>query len=172
MSYFFRRSPICRPTKFFCATHIWVLLRKSQHYNGAIGNLAFTVCDLQKYLICHKRANRKKDTLYGKRISWPWCPWTFRPWKIVEAEWRGHRKPDCPTVDSNIQQVNIIGISQFRLLFGFFLLHTDRVPFQLLDSAALAPMKGKLGWRGANSISKFAHHNINGGAVDNTLRHL
>jgi hypothetical protein len=26
---------------------------------------------------------------------------------------------------------------QYRLLFGFFLLHTDRVPFELLDSAAL-----------------------------------
>jgi hypothetical protein len=23
-------------------------------------------------------------------------------------------------------------------------------------------MKGELGWRGANSISKFDHHNING----------
>jgi hypothetical protein len=29
-------------------------------------------------------------------------------------------------------------------------------------------MKGELRWRGANSISKFHHHNINGGAVDNT----
>jgi hypothetical protein len=27
--------------------------------------------------------------------------------------------------------------SQYRLLFGFFLLYTDRVPFELLDSAAL-----------------------------------
>jgi hypothetical protein len=25
-------------------------------------------------------------------------------------------------------------------------------------------MKGELRWRGANSISKFGHHNINGGA--------
>jgi hypothetical protein len=31
----------------------------------------------------------------------------------------------------------IIDISQYRLLFGFFLLYTDRVPFELLDSAAL-----------------------------------
>jgi hypothetical protein len=30
-----------------------------------------------------------------------------------------------------------IDISQCRLLFGFFLLYTDRVPFELLDSAAL-----------------------------------
>jgi hypothetical protein len=30
-----------------------------------------------------------------------------------------------------------IDISQYRLLFGFFLLYTDRVPFELLDSAAL-----------------------------------
>jgi hypothetical protein len=30
-----------------------------------------------------------------------------------------------------------IDISQFRLLFGFFLLYTDRVPFELLDSAAI-----------------------------------
>jgi hypothetical protein len=28
-------------------------------------------------------------------------------------------------------------------------------------------MKGELRWRGANSISKFDHHNINGGTVDN-----
>jgi hypothetical protein len=33
------------------------------------------------------------------------------------------------------------------------------------------PMKGELRWRGANSISKFDHHNINGGAVDSTWRH-
>jgi hypothetical protein len=30
-----------------------------------------------------------------------------------------------------------IDVSQHRLLFGFFLLNTDRVPFELLDSAAL-----------------------------------
>jgi hypothetical protein len=30
-----------------------------------------------------------------------------------------------------------IDISQYRLLFGFSLLSTDRVPFELLDSAAL-----------------------------------
>jgi hypothetical protein len=30
-----------------------------------------------------------------------------------------------------------IDISQYRLLLGFFLLYTDRVPFELLDSAAL-----------------------------------
>jgi hypothetical protein len=39
-----------------------------------------------------------------------------------------------------------IDISQYRLLFKFFLLYTDRVPFELLDSAAL--LKGKLRWRG------------------------
>jgi hypothetical protein len=54
----------------------------------------------------------------------------------------------------------------YRLLFVFFLLYTDRVPFELLESAALL-MKGELRWRGANSISKFYHHNINGGAGDN-----
>jgi hypothetical protein len=31
----------------------------------------------------------------------------------------------------------LIDISQYRLLFGFFLLYTDHVPFELLDSAAL-----------------------------------
>jgi hypothetical protein len=30
-----------------------------------------------------------------------------------------------------------IDISQYRLLFEFSLLYTDRVPFELLDSAAL-----------------------------------
>jgi hypothetical protein len=33
--------------------------------------------------------------------------------------------------------VQTIDISQYRLLFGFSLQHTDRVPFELLDSAAL-----------------------------------
>jgi hypothetical protein len=43
----------------------------------------------------------------------------------------------------------------------------DRVPFELLDSAAPS-VKGELWWRGAKSISKFDRHNINGGAVYNT----
>jgi hypothetical protein len=30
-------------------------------------------------------------------------------------------------------------------------------------------MQGELRWRGANSISQFDHHYINGGAVDNTV---
>jgi hypothetical protein len=34
-----------------------------------------------------------------------------------------------------------------------------------------SPMKGELLWRGPNSNSKFDHHNINGGAVDDTCRH-
>jgi hypothetical protein len=34
-----------------------------------------------------------------------------------------------------------------------------------------SPMKGELGLRGLSSISKFHHHNINGGAVDDTWRH-
>jgi hypothetical protein len=34
-----------------------------------------------------------------------------------------------------------------------------------------SPMKGALRLRGANSVSKFHHHNINGGAVDDTWRH-
>jgi hypothetical protein len=56
-----------------------------------------------------------------------------------------------------------------RLLFGFSL-HTDRVPFELVDSTARhsSPMKGERRWRGPYSISKFDHHNISGGAVDNT----
>jgi hypothetical protein len=29
-------------------------------------------------------------------------------------------------------------------------------------------VKGELRWWGPNSISKFDHHNINGGAVDDT----
>jgi hypothetical protein len=31
----------------------------------------------------------------------------------------------------------LIDISHYRLLLGFFLLYTDRVTFELLDSAAL-----------------------------------
>jgi hypothetical protein len=34
-----------------------------------------------------------------------------------------------------------------------------------------SPMKGELRWRGPTGISKFHHHNINGGAVDDTWRH-
>jgi hypothetical protein len=34
-----------------------------------------------------------------------------------------------------------------------------------------SPMKGELRWRGPNSISNFDHHNINGGAADDTWRH-
>jgi hypothetical protein len=34
-------------------------------------------------------------------------------------------------------RIDIIDILQYRLLFGLFLLYTDRVPFELLDSAAL-----------------------------------
>jgi hypothetical protein len=30
-----------------------------------------------------------------------------------------------------------IDFSQYRLLFGFFLLYTDHIPFELPDSAAL-----------------------------------
>jgi hypothetical protein len=33
--------------------------------------------------------------------------------------------------------LQLIDISHFRLIFGFSLLYTDRVPFELLDSAAL-----------------------------------
>jgi hypothetical protein len=36
-----------------------------------------------------------------------------------------------------ISYILTIDISQNRLLFGFSLLYTDRVPFELLDSAAL-----------------------------------
>jgi hypothetical protein len=45
--------------------------------------------------------------------------------------------------------------------------YTDCVPFELVGSAA-PPMKSKLRWRGTNSVSTFGHHNINGGAGDNT----
>jgi hypothetical protein len=34
-----------------------------------------------------------------------------------------------------------------------------------------SPMKGEPRLNGANSVSKFHHHNINGGAVDDTWRH-
>jgi hypothetical protein len=40
-------------------------------------------------------------------------------------------------LDSKFRSVAITDISQSRLRFGFSLLCTDRVPFELLDSAAL-----------------------------------
>jgi hypothetical protein len=56
-----------------------------------------------------------------------------------------------------------IDISQYRLLFGLLLQYTDRVPFELLDSAALLELR----WRGANTV--FLNlTTINGRAVDNT----
>jgi hypothetical protein len=61
-----------------------------------------------------------------------------------------------------------IDISQYRLLFGFSLLYTDHVLFELLDSAQLSYEGRAAVERGPNSISKFDHHNINGGAVDDT----
>jgi hypothetical protein len=47
------------------------------------------------------------------------------------------------------------------------MLYTDRVPFELFDSTALL-CRESCGGMGANSISKFDHHNINGGGVYNT----
>jgi hypothetical protein len=44
---------------------------------------------------------------------------------------------DKKGLDPGSALVSVIDISQYRLLFGFFLLYTDRVPFELLDSAAL-----------------------------------
>jgi hypothetical protein len=62
----------------------------------------------------------------------------------------------------------ITDISHYKLFFGFFLPYRkDCVPFELIDSAALI-WSNSCGSGGANSISKFDHHNINGGAVDNT----
>jgi hypothetical protein len=40
-------------------------------------------------------------------------------------------------ISNSEDSVLIIDISQYRLLFGFFLLYMDRIPFELLDSAAL-----------------------------------
>jgi hypothetical protein len=48
-------------------------------------------------------------------------------------------------------------------------IHTHHVPFELLDSAALL-WRESCGGGGPNSSSKFDHHNINGGAVDDTWR--
>jgi hypothetical protein len=56
--------------------------------------------------------------------------------------------------------VGTIDISQYRLIFGFFLLYTERVPFELLE--------GRAAVEGENSISKFDHHYINDSVVDNT----
>jgi hypothetical protein len=75
------------------------------------------------------------------------------------------------TVSLNQNRVMVIDISQYRLLLGFFLLYADRVPFELLNSAVLL-WRESCGGRGQIcSIPKFDHHNINGGAVDNTWSH-
>jgi hypothetical protein len=58
--------------------------------------------------------------------------------------------------------IDSIDISQYRLLFGFSLLfHLNCLTAQLF-------YEGRAEVEGANSISKFDHHNINGGAVDDT----
>jgi hypothetical protein len=46
-------------------------------------------------------------------------------------------KEEIRTMYRGFKQVGGIDISQFRQLLGFFLLYKDRVPFDLLDSAAL-----------------------------------
>jgi hypothetical protein len=52
-----------------------------------------------------------------------------------------------------------IDISQYRLLFGFFLLYIRTVFCLNCLIAQPSYVKGELRWRGANSISKFDHHN-------------
>jgi hypothetical protein len=47
----------------------------------------------------------------------------------------------------------------------------DCVPFELVVSAVILYMKEELWGEGSNNVSNFHHHNINGGAVDDTLRH-
>jgi hypothetical protein len=59
-----------------------------------------------------------------------------------------------------------IDISQYRLLFGFFPLQYIRTVFCF--NCLTAQLSGELRWRGPNSISKFDHHNINGGGVEDT----
>jgi hypothetical protein len=46
-------------------------------------------------------------------------------------------KPENPDIAVPLERVFSTDISQYRLRFGFSVLYTDRVPFELLDSAAL-----------------------------------
>jgi hypothetical protein len=58
-------------------------------------------------------------------------------------------------------------ISQYRLRFGFSLLY--KTVFHLNSLIAQLSYEGRAAVEGAlNSISKVHHHNINGGAVDDT----
>jgi hypothetical protein len=80
----------------------------------------------------------------------------------------------CSTIYSRIQigiPVTTTDISQYRLRFGSSLLYTVRACSIWIAWQRSSPMKGELRLRGANSVSKFHHHNINGGAVDDTCRH-
>jgi hypothetical protein len=45
----------------------------------------------------------------------------------------------------HFQFLYTIDISQYRLLFGFFLLYTDHVPFEFLDSAQPS-YEGRASW--------------------------
>jgi hypothetical protein len=56
--------------------------------------------------------------------------------------------------------------SQYRLRFGSSLLYKS--VFHLNCLTAQLSYEGRAAVEGANSISKFHHHNINGGAVDDT----
>jgi hypothetical protein len=58
-----------------------------------------------------------------------------------------------------------IDISQYRLLFGFFLLYTA-IRLNFLTAQSSYEVRAAVGG-GGDCISKFDHHNINGGAVDN-----
>jgi hypothetical protein len=59
-----------------------------------------------------------------------------------------------------------IGTAQCRLLLGS--LCYIRPVFHLNCLTAHLSLKGELRLRGPNSISKFDHHTISGGAVDDT----
>jgi hypothetical protein len=62
--------------------------------------------------------------------------------------------------------------TQYKLRFGFSLLYLHTRPCSIwIAWQRSSPMKGELRWRGPNSISKFDHHYISGGAVDDTWRH-
>jgi hypothetical protein len=66
----------------------------------------------------------------------------------------------------NLSSVYPTDISQYRLRFGFSLLYKTVFHFNCLT--AQLSYEGRSAVKGAISISKFAHHNINGGAVDDT----
>jgi hypothetical protein len=78
----------------------------------------------------------KFEILFGPLPRSSFLLWGQR-WQPIQLGFSLNIRGRGGGLDTLLMSKIAIVISQYRLLFGFFLLYTDRVPFELLDSAAL-----------------------------------